>query len=319
MDIKEYSKETFSIAKDDLIDARRLYENERYNNALYHLQQSVEKIAKSIAIESGVISKKDALNISHRTFDIFKLIRKNVTKFFSSKEFMKLGLDSDFFIKSIKKMDDYGQDDFKEFINLMLKIWDRASQDSSKIKLTDEELKSYINELKLTKEIYLKGRPYIQNLTFKEPEVVRFKNWFIDCCSDTIIDIGTKAQKKTNEEITNINKRDIRDTLDSEIQKLITNGELKGFLLASTDLLFISISIFYLSVLTQPHVSSTRYVKDDISPRQVYTSDLPIIKEFNFLLEITEMTVDIISGKYGLKPLNLIEQKSEQKSLIKER
>jgi HEPN domain-containing protein len=99
MDIKEYSKETFSIAKDDLIDARRLYENERYNNALYHLQQSVEKIAKSIAIESGVISKKDALNISHRTFDIFKLIRKNVTKFFSSKEFMKLGLDSDFFIK----------------------------------------------------------------------------------------------------------------------------------------------------------------------------------------------------------------------------
>ncbi len=59
------SKTLLEIAKKDLEAAKCLYEKELYPQAIFYLQQSVEKAAKSFAIMTNMIKEDEVKAVWH--------------------------------------------------------------------------------------------------------------------------------------------------------------------------------------------------------------------------------------------------------------
>lgn len=67
-----FSKSLLSLASSDLESCRVLFLNGLYHNALFSLQQSVEKLVKAIGLETGIIRLDKIKRIGHEPHRVFK-------------------------------------------------------------------------------------------------------------------------------------------------------------------------------------------------------------------------------------------------------
>ncbi len=102
----DFGAEFFEIAKTDFRRSTDAYNLKDYPNAIYHLQQSIEKLVKAFGLCQGSFSEKELRTISHKTpLAFIELIKEE-----------KIGL----FITSLKKIHpnlNTNTDDLKLAIN----------------------------------------------------------------------------------------------------------------------------------------------------------------------------------------------------------
>jgi hypothetical protein len=57
------------------------------------------------------------------------------------------------------------------------------------------------------------------------------------------------------------------------------------------DAVYVSQSLYYLSLITLPHAINTRYPSNNHDPLKFYNLNLPLIQLFNEVMEIMEKTL----------------------------
>lgn len=77
------AKNLLNIAEGDLTAAVHLCENESFPQAVFYLEQSIEKTAKAFGLEVGIIEEGTLQRLGHHHEKIFELIQDKTLKFLS--------------------------------------------------------------------------------------------------------------------------------------------------------------------------------------------------------------------------------------------
>jgi HEPN domain-containing protein len=252
------------IAERDLAAAESLFEKKLYPQAVFYLQQAVEKATKSFALHNNIISEDELKEISHASLKIYlKIVEEHKNKV---KEFQEL-------IKKLpklkhttlfKKYEDISSEKFDE----MLDKFEFYLKHSNR-KISDKEMEETISEL-------INLETEIENKEIKSKnEVENFRHLFQE-----VANTFAGEHPELRENIKRGKKR--FESLTPELMEELISFSISQAIYCN--------HLLFLSLILCPHVISSRYPYPEHghNPLMVYTVEHPIIKRFDRLTQITK-------------------------------
>jgi len=264
------------IAKQDLEAAKSLYEKKLYPQAVFYLEQAVEKATKSMGLYQNVISEDELKDIGHESIEIYvKVVEglKNKLIRFQDR------------IKQFPKLKHTTL--FKEYENLSLdKFDDMLNNFEFYIKHPDRQ----ISETELEKTIFeltkLETEIESQKITIEKDEIENFKPLFREVAD--VISEQYPASKETIEEelkkLESVPLELMEELMGLSIIQAICNNHL-----------------LFLSAISCPHAVSSRYPypKYEHNPLTAYTGEHPLIKRFDQITRIIKGVLDKMSKLFS--------------------
>jgi len=267
------------IAKNDLEAAECLFERKLYPQAVFSLQQSVEKAIKSYGVFMGVISEKEAKEFGHNPLKIYKKMGEMGKKMFEE------------FSVNIEKVPKLKETEVIEKIDLEKQFKD-ASYSLDVITHLDQECKevffiqkddidSFIKEIN---EIE-KEEANIKNIKIPKKELNKAKKPITEFL-DALYQVN--PQKIEDE------KKNLDELLESDFLKKAMKETFKTMI----DHSYIIVSLFYFSMIMKPHAIVARYPDNlsGLNPLDVYNENLPLIESFNDLTKIMNKTLSRVDA-----------------------
>lgn len=267
------------IARKDLKAARCLFKERLYCQAVFYLEQTVEKATKSLGIYNKAITEDELEKIGHESWKVYtKILEQTKVKignFYKNLErFPKLKQTS-----LVKEFESLGASKLNNLVkNLAFFI------ESGKF-VTKEELQAIILEIsKFEKEI--------ENTEMKvdEDEIKNLKTQLVE-----VVDILGENNP--------IVSKKIKKELELLSPKLLTN-----LWKSLTSLISCFLSLFYLSIILCPHAVRSRYPinRNKFNPLEIYTKVFPVIEKFDQLSNIIERVLDKMTNVFSENPLQKI-------------
>jgi len=263
------------IAKQDLEAARSLHEKKLYPQAVFYLEQAVEKAAKSMGLYQNVISEDELKDIGHESIEIYVRVveglKNKVIRFQDRiKQFPKLKNTT-----LIKEYEVVGPDKLNEMIsNFEIYLKHPRRQ------MSDVELEKTLSELsKLETEI--------ENQKITQDELEGYKVFFREVA-------GAMVEEHP----------DLREAVEKESKKVDSlTVESMGELITSIGIpqAVCNYSLIFLSAFFGPHASFSRYPypEHEHNPLMVYTTEHPLVKRFDQLAQTTERVLNRMSGLFS--------------------
>ncbi len=280
------SVDLLDIAVMDLQASRVLYENGLYPQAIFYFQQSVEKANKTLALIKGQVTEKELWGkIKHETIKIYeKAILHQKTKYEQMHEnFNKLPeLKESKILRKIniqKELKDI--DFFSEYLENI------KQQKNEIIYMSSWDIRRVLKAIDYFNKDVEKERRKISYLKINERDWSKSKKDIIELLNN----LSKYNPKRIEEEKNNLNTIDIK-----QLEKA-----LEYYYLFLFDFMSISVSLFYLTIVTSPHVSITRYPQNNLTPTNIYTKKLPIVKKLQELFEVQDKVLNdlkILNKKY---------------------
>jgi len=292
-------------ARADLKSAKVLYESECYPNAIYHLQQSLEKSWKSFGFYYGIITEgmarsndiighkgskvcirtivafKKVVGYTRREVKALKNLRETDTtdqtavvlnedliiQFDHGVDELITGLNN--FTANEDKIRGMPYDEMKKIIDPLMQL--DSSLNETVQKLDDPQIKAEICE-KIRDGSYKFWRPLVAGSPHAD-KILRECLW----------------EKLTDDVIVHLMKCTLRGV-------------------------GVTGPLFPLAVITQVHEQTTRYGMDNHSPDEIYTATHPMIQLFPQIHAISETTLNNLERLYTIIPPDeLIDDISEDK------
>ena len=265
------SKELLNIAKLDLEASRVLYENQLYPQAIFYFQQSVEKANKSLALVTKQVTEKELYrNIGHEAIKIHeKAIKRQKDKYEQFNDHLKLfpELGEVGFIENFNIKREIRQFDF--FLSYINKI----RHDKNKlIHMSSWDISRFLREMEKGKKDIEKEMQNLSKFRMNDKTLKKMNHNFFD-----LYNVVLKYNPVYAEEL----KNDFEKLDSKKLEIYIKNYFGLTYLGMS-----LSISLYYLAIITLPHVSITRYPENDMTPLKIYTQRLPIVKKLPELSNI---------------------------------
>ncbi|AKB84505.1 HEPN domain-containing protein [Methanococcoides methylutens] len=254
----DYSLGLIKKSEEDIVAANVLYSVPLYSQAVYHLQQAVEKVSKAYAVGSFQISQTEARKPGHISPAVFLKALNNHRGFFLSlNNILKHEgvLDYDCFDPKIFEYNRYTKE-FKKSSDLLATI---SSEDIDSMLSLYEKYSETISSSKMTESI--------ENLTL-----------------DFLEDIKQELENDDSEQWTDVIKL-INSKLEN-VDTFLKNSHFKYVPL-----------LYPLSLVTYPHWNSTRY-NDATDKKFGYNESLGIVQCFNRLLTLTEEIKDSVKEDF---------------------
>jgi HEPN domain-containing protein len=250
------SNDFIKCAKRDLRASKILYDKNMYAEYAYHMQQSVEKIAKAYIISLNTLSNSQYKQIRHKT----------------PKAFIKL-LEKEFEIFDILKKLDFN---FNTDLTDLKNIIDNPIETQKIAMAKTNEIKNLLDEYEKT----------IQKVDFSSLELNNKTLKNINHASKYILD-KTTVDKKSKISL----KRLLRKIFTNKsVQENIMNKKLKD---SSEDFIRNLLGLYFLSIITYPHEAYTRYPDGKITPFN-YRKNSSISKCQNRLAKIVRNSIRVI-------------------------
>jgi len=290
-------------ARADLKCAKVLYESEYYPNAIYHLQQSLEKSWKSFGFYYGIITEGMARSndiIGHK----------------GSKVCIRT-------IVSFKKVVGYTQREIKSLKNLR----ETDTSDQTAVVLNDDLLTQFdhgIDELIKGLNNFTANEDKIRGMPYDEMKKI------IDPLAQLDQSLDETVQKLDDPQINAEICEKIREgsykfwrplvagnphgdkILREVLWEDLTDDTIQHLMKCTIYGVGVTGPLFPLAVITQVHEQTTRYGMDNLSPDEIYTSSHPMIQLFPQILAITETTLNNLERLYAILPADeLIEETAE--------
>ena len=261
-------------AEKDMKSAELLFKENQFEDAVFHTQQSVEKIGKSILLAAGVCDERELRSKIRHEFVTYLLEKvKNLlssfTSFSSNKQFEPY----------IERVERFLQEYFKE----------RRKEDL------------YFSFSKV--ESFLGGyNEFSINFFIEVQKIMAFDfsieiNEEMEKSFDIIIE---EREKFVGRKIPTKKKETIKNTYKDEIEKT----DIRLTLINTITLFILLVAISFLSVNLEKHVSETRYPQ-----KTKYTKDSDIVKICPMMLETVDMIIDDF---YYILSLNMPKDVSSQ-------
>lgn len=270
--------EFLAIAKMDLEASKVLYEKDLYPQAVFYFQQSVEKATKAFALITGQkISEKEFINdIGHHAINIFeKSIRDQKNRY----EQLKANLNRLPELKETKIVKNFNLERNIRQLNRYLSNIKKIKKDKRDlIYISSWDIRRILKEIKeieSAKKEFEKVRSNISNLKISERASNKMKKELIELYSSLSKYDSIRVEEAKND----LEKIDLKQLAESSIKSFF---EPIGFIL------FLSIALYYLAIVTLPHSSLTRYPQNDLTPVNLYTKKLPIVKKLPELCEVQD-------------------------------
>ena len=297
MENLQTSKIFVDIAKQDLKSSKLLYDIGYYPQCIFLFQQSIEKAVKSIAIWIEITDIKNArCNIGHKGANFYKMANSN---FIETVNKLKNNKDS---TEAISNIMGFGNvyDDIVEFEE---EIQEKDDWTDSFIKnignctnLSHEHLNDiFINLEQLRAE-------YNLELLEKTDSFKTDDEWvqFIEETAEIMKKVIEFYSEKNVEQGISV-PENLTEKVDEQFQNLLNVTDKKTWnqmvsILCDTN--YVSISLFYLSILADPHAINARYPEENFNPMDFYTTDLPLVNMFPQFTDIAENILDILDNVY---------------------
>lgn len=283
----DFTESLFEIAKQDLKAAKCLFDKGLYPQAVFYLQQSVEKANKSWAIMCNVIKEEEVKAIGHDPFKVYvKLLKEQKDK-------LELSIER---IKKFPKLQEtklFKNFDFEKYykraadaLTIVEKYYKVKGDSLRDIKFLGEEFEKilYTNKeeiISIIEELKsLKLRDYYSDdVKISKKECTEIKRAIIEVL-DVFYYLNPKKVEKLREEVEEL----FTTNLLEEVIKVF-------LLIPMRDFIYVFQSLYYLSLLMLPHSIVTRYPDNDYNPLTIYNKNLPLIQLFGDMVNIVEKTL----------------------------
>lgn len=153
----ELYKDLYEIAKSDLISSKVLYEKKCYPQAIFYLQQSLEKATKAVTLKFDMIKEDSLKKYSHIPLKIFKNIYQNSAKdileAFNEEALSEEGLNQDEFKPYIDK--------WKNAIDLFYRMLDKMYGEQKEfVNIDENKFKEIMGGIEEIENIFLNKKNY---------------------------------------------------------------------------------------------------------------------------------------------------------------
>lgn len=264
------------IARQDLESARNLFEKKLYSQAIFYLEQAVEKATKSLGLYQNIISEDELEDIGHESIEIYvrviKGLKSKVIRFRERvKQFPKLK-----HVTLIKKYENLDLEKFTKIVDGF-----EASLKEPISQISDEELDKLLSELaKIEREIEARR-------TIEKDELENLKQLY-QGVADAILDKHPEFRENVEKELTKFGS-----LTPEAVEKLVTSSTIPRVIC--------NYSLMFLSAILSPHAIPPRYPypKRGHDPLIVYTPEHPLIKRFDQIARTTESVLDKMTVLYS--------------------
>jgi len=270
------AKELLKISKNDLNSSKILFDYKKYSNAVFCLQQSVEKSMKAYSVINKLISFSELKDkIGHNPLRLYsKSAKENISKSKNLSKALEVKpelKESPMFKKLKLKEFEKGN---QRVINIISQVNNNLilSEDIYELNLVIEEIKKLIKENIENPEPIKISKERIQEIK---------QNWIVN--ATPFVEARKKQEEKIpknwEDEVNNISDKDMRRIIKSSYTILSLGG--------------VSHTInFMLNLFLKPHFDFVRY-PDKKNPLKYYNKSNPLIKKFSEILKIQEDNLNL--------------------------
>ena len=265
------SMELLNIAELDLQAAKILHENELYPQSIFYFQQSVEKTNKAFALITNQVEEKDLLKeIGHESINIYqKSIKHQIKRYEQLKENLKRIPE----LKKTKFLENFDVNRNLRQLDLNLSEIYKIKKDKKElIYISHWEIRRILKEIKSANEELEKSKKKISNFKITDRVWNKMKMEMLE-----LYDSLSKYNPLQIEEAKN--------NLQSNDMKLLVERYIKS-LIEPMSIIPLSISLYYLAIVTLPHAIIARYPQNGLTPVNIYTKKLPIVRMLPELINI---------------------------------
>ncbi len=266
--------ELLYIAKMDLQASRVLYEKELYPQAIFYFQQSVEKACKAFALLTNQVTEKELpREVGHETIRIFEMATKHQVIRFKQLEENLNKLPE---LKTLAILKDFDiKKNLNEFERSLSEIEEIKDDREDLIHISSRDIRLILKEIKFTNKDLEKGKRSLSKFKISERTWNKQKVEILEFCKVLLKNDSTQFEE-------------IKSSFDKAETKLLVEKSIKDLLEPLTIALLISVSLYYLAIITLPHSIIARYPLNGLTPVEIYTKELPVVKMLPKLLEIQD-------------------------------
>ena len=264
----------FDISRQDLEASKLLFENKFYPQAIFFLQQSVEKATKSFGILGKIINLEEArYDVGHDPLKIYKKMMKSLQK---KMEYFEEIINKNPRLGKNKIVEDitsnFNSKKMREYLNSLTDIdKNRAYNFPSK-----KNIESSIKLLNMIESML--GKSSLPSILTKQKleEYEKYMEELLDAFFELDPEIAKKIKNRVNELLS----QEPRD-------KILRIGEFW------MDLLYVLFSLFLLSyLLPWFYAIYTKYPDEKgQNPSEIYNEEHPLIRFYDDLVKIMEKTL----------------------------
>jgi len=279
------SRSWYEVARRDLDTAKLLYEEDKYPEAVYYFQQSVEKATKSFGLLGEIIEGEDELiDIGHHPIDLYKKDLEN-----KKEKVKKLenGLEEEPELKYSELMERFDLDSYSKDIKEGLESVESVGEWEDRFKnISEDDIDAFLDHVnRLEKDFEDKKGAKItkedkERLEKQKEEILEFIEILIQ--SEKTSEHRRDQLKEVKSELKNKKYSDILDDpVFSRSIKLVL------------DTIFINKCLIILgSIMNRFQSIYTRYPKDGKKPSERYDEQYLLIKEFEKFQDLIEKALN---------------------------
>lgn len=266
----KFNKTLLEIAKKDLKAAKCLYEKELYPQAIFYLQQSVEKAAKSFAIMTNMIKEDEVKTVRHNPLKIQeKLLNEQKEKL----ERLNRAFDAIPRLTETSLLKNIDLDKMREALDKFQRSLSLIQAEP--VFLSKQEITQFIEELdKSEKEVtsaFASSPP-------PDQEFINMLKQGILELLDILYEYNPQRAEELRKEVSALSPKLFGEIIE-KIKPLMI------------DFLYVHLSLFYLSIITFPHAVIARYPNGRSNPLEIYKEDFPLTELFGECAEKMEKTL----------------------------
>lgn len=292
MTTSEFAYDLLATAHQDLKAAKCLYKSGFYPQAVFYLQQCVEKELKSYSVSQGIIDEEESRReISHKTLKIYEKNMKELRRRAIAQQekiqenpHLAAAFQSQFNISDLNVKLEELEHDLKKMTKL----------DEKSFQLSDEEMKRAIKSLQDIHRNTCREKKKTMKKAVTPSEFQMMKRKLVEFLNIALIDQPMRLEKTMDELHLSFTMESYEKSMKEILCKTYTPLEIHS-------------SLFELSIILQPHAVA-RYPKTGFNPVDFYTMNLPLVKYFPRLADIAERTLAQIDELYNESFLNQVYQ-----------
>jgi HEPN domain-containing protein len=280
-----------SMAGTDLDASILLYENGYYPQAVFLLQQSVEKTCKSPGIFFKIITEKDSSKyIGHKSLRIVKKTTDDFTN--SVRTTCQILTDNPDSIPSLKHLDiDYAKTMLQ--IDLQMKNVYEYLESLDQYDLTDEQINMILAELKQQTDIAEKSLKKLTTEGISDNEYSDMANSLYEMLRSFVISMKIPEGHKSI----------LIGLLPITMSQILPKKKQLVYLIQMIlTILVCSITLFHLARITAPHAVCSRYpnTKDSFDPLEYYSKDCPLVVNMPEIFRYTQIAIERVDLLYDI-------------------
>ncbi|MBU4076584.1 MAG: HEPN domain-containing protein [Euryarchaeota archaeon] len=269
--VMKMNMELLNIAEQDLKAAKVLHENELYPQSIFYFQQSVEKANKSFALITYQVEEKDLLKeVGHETINIYQKSLQHQRKRYEQlkEKFNKIPE-----LKKSKFFKDFDANrNLRQLDIILSEIYTIKKDKKELIYISQWEIRRILKEIESANKELEKAKKKISDFKITDRVWNKMKT--------EMLELYNSLSKYNPLQI-----EEAKNNFHSNDMKLLVERNIKS-LIEPMNIIQLSISLYYLAVITLPHSSLTRYPQNNLTPVGIYTKKLPIVKMLPELIDI---------------------------------